>query len=398
MNRYLSTKDETQCCGCSSCVSGCPKKCIGMTTDKDGFYVPEVIDANACIDCGLCSKICPFENPKANEPTTEFYAAYSTNEQFIMNSSSGGLFPEIANFFLSNGGTVYGAYMDEKYELYHTRITEVEDLPKLMRSKYYQSDVRNTYQECKKDLIEGRKALFSGVPCQIQGLKRFLGRDYDNLYTIDIICHGVPSPLMFKEYRQYLERKHKGTLVSLNFRDKKRFGWSVAMSYSILGFKGRQKEFVYNYSMSDYLLPFLKGLLTRESCYKCPFSSLERPGDVTLGDFFGYQKTRPELAHKEGLSLFLVNSDKGQEIKRICESSGVVFNEVTEYSVRESGTRNLYAPTERPQLRDKIYLGLHAYGMDYIVKHYFEPKLTLRQKIRKLLPDSVINAIKNKII
>ena len=395
MNRYLTTKDITQCCGCSACVARCPKKCIGMTTDKDGFYVPEVLNVDACIDCGICSKACPFENPKSNDETTRFYAAYSTNEQFIMNSSSGGIFPELAAAFLKTGGMVYGAYMDDDYTLYHTGINDLSDLPKLMRSKYYQSDIRNTYHECQQDLIGGKKVLFSGVPCQIQGLKRFLGKNYDNLYTVDIICHGVPSPLMFSAYRSYLERKHSGKIVEVNFRDKTKYGWSVAMKYVIEKPNGIRKEYVYNYNLSSYLRPFLMGLLTRESCYRCPFSSLERPGDITLGDFFGYQITRPELAHKEGLSLILVNSAKGCELKAICDDAGVVLTDVTEYDVRMSGTRNLYKPTERPENRDVIYTSLHNKGIDYLIKMYFKPKLSLRQKIRYMLPDSLIVKLKS---
>lgn len=394
MNKYLTTKDITKCCGCSACVARCPRQCIGMTTDDDGFYVPAVLDANTCIDCGLCAKVCPFENPQSNDITTEFYAGYSQNEQFIMNSSSGGIFPELAAAFLKTGGKVYGAYMDDDYKLYHTGIKDLTDLPKLMRSKYYQSDIRNTYHECKQDLIEGKKVLFSGVPCQIQGLKRFLGKDYDTLYTLDIICHGVPSPLMFNAFRSHLERKHGGKVVELNFRDKKKFGWSVAMKYVIKKPNGTRKEYVYNYSLSSYLRPFLMGLLTRESCYKCPFSSLERPGDITLGDFFGYQITRPELAHKEGLSLILVNSSKGYELKTICGDAGVILTDITEYNVRMSGTRNLYKPTERPENRDVIYKSLHTKGIDYLIKTYFKPKLSLRQKIRYMLPNSLIAILK----
>lgn len=394
MNKYLTTKDITKCCGCSACVARCPRQCIGMTTDDDGFYVPAVLDANTCIDCGLCAKVCPFENPQSNDITTEFYAGYSQNEQFIMNSSSGGIFPELAAAFLKTGGKVYGAYMDDDYKLYHTGIKDLTDLPKLMRSKYFQSDIRNTYHECKQDLIEGKKVLFSGVPCQIQGLKRFLGKDYDTLYTLDIICHGVPSPLMFNAFRSHLERKHGGKVVELNFRDKKKFGWSVAMKYVIKKPNGTRKEYVYNYSLSSYLRPFLMGLLTRESCYKCPFSSLERPGDITLGDFFGYQITRPELAHKEGLSLILVNSSKGYELKTICGDAGVILTDITEYNVRMSGTRNLYKPTERPENRDVIYKSLHTKGIDYLIKTYFKPKLSLRQKIRYMLPNSLIAILK----
>lgn len=395
MNRYLSSLDVTQCCGCSACVAKCPQHCIGMTTDKDGFYVPIVLDASSCVDCGLCSKVCPFENPEANEMTDEFFAGYSQKEQIIMNSSSGGIFSELAIAILKENGKVYGACMDEYYNLYHIGISQLSDLPKLMRSKYFQSDIRNTYHECKQDLLDGKKVLFSGVPCQIQGLLRFLGKEFDNLYTIDIICHGVPSPLMFHEYKSYLERKHRGKLIELNFRDKNKYGWSVAMKYVIEGKQSKKKSFVYNYSMSEYLRPFLMGLLTRESCYKCPFSSLERSGDITLGDFFGYQITRPELAHKEGLSLVLVNNSKGQVLKEILNNVGVRLTKVSEYNVRMSGTRNLYNPTERPKERDFIYESLHEKGIDYLVKYYFRPKLTIRQKIRQMLPDAFVAKLKN---
>lgn len=395
MNSYLSTKDITLCCGCSACAVRCPKQCIGMTTDKDGFYVPEVIDANICIDCGLCSKVCPFEKSKANNPSTEFYAAYSINEQYILNSSSGGLFPEIAGAFLTKGAKVYGAYMDEHFELYHIGITDLKNLPKLMRSKYYQSDIRNTYQECRQDLAEGKTVLFSGVPCQIQGLKLFLGKEYENLYTIDIICHGVPSPLIFREYKAFLERKHKAKLIDINFRDKIKNGWSETMRYTMERPNGKRKNYVFHYSVSDYLRPFMHGLFTRESCFNCPFKSLSRPGDVSLGDFWGYQFTRPELAHKEGLSLMLVNTSKGYELKKICEVSGVVLNKISEESVRKSGNHSLYAPTKRPVLRDETYVGIHAHGMDYMMKHYFEPKLTFRQKVRNLIPDKLVAILKS---
>lgn len=199
---------------------------------------------------------------------------------------------------------------------------------------------------------------------------------------------------MFKEYRLYLERKHRGKVIEINFCDKKKYGWSVAMRYIVEKSYGKRKEYVYNYHRSEYLLPFLKGLLTRESCYKCPFSSMHRPGDLTLGDFFGFQHTRPELEHKEGLSLILVNSEKGHSLLNVCKSLCIHMTQVDEHSVRMSGTRNLYAPTERPIQRDRIYVNLNERGVDYVIKTYFKPRLTFRQKLGLLLPKYILNRIK----
>ena len=391
--RYLTTKNPSICSGCGACVARCPKKCLRLKTDQDGFYYPEMINRDACIDCELCSKVCPFENTISNEKTSHFYAAYSTDPNKINNSSSGGIFPEIANMVLADNGKVYGAYLDENHKLFHIGISDVLDLPKLLGSKYLQSDTRNTFQECKEDLQNSRLVLYTGTPCQIQGLKNYLGKEYANLYTLDVICHGVPSPKMFEGYIDFLERKHKAKLVDICFRDKKRNKWSITLRYTMEFPNGKRRNFYLISKLSEYFVAFLGGHISRESCYRCPFSSLVRPGDITMGDFWGYQATRPELRHDEGLSILLVNTEKGKELIRRCEQKGVVFNEIDENSVRQSENKNLYFPTKRPLSREMVYKELNSYGFDFISKKYFRKSQTWQFRLRNNLPREVVRIL-----
>ena len=389
MNRYLTSKVSSQCCGCSACVARCPKHCIGMTTDQDGFYVPEILDADACINCALCSKVCPFENPKSNTATNLFYAAFTNDDNTISRCSSGGIFPELAKWFLDKGGKVYGAYLDENHKLFHIGIDKKSDLIKLQGSKYLQSDIKQTYQECKDELNKNRIVLYTGTPCQIQGLKRFLGKEFDNLYTLDVVCHGVPSPSVFEAYVKFLEKKHCAKLVDINFRDKKRNGWSITLRYTMEFSSGKRKDYYLISKLSEYFMAFLSGAISRESCYQCPFSSLERPGDITLGDFWGYQATRPELRHDAGLSLLLVNSQKGHHLIECCKEKGVTLNSVTEDSVKRSENKNLYYPTVRPIIRNKVYEELSQKGFEYIGVKYFRKSQTWQIKLRNTLPPIV---------
>lgn len=382
MNKYLQMLNKEDCCGCSSCVQACPKHALTMIKDVDGFSYPQ-IDADSCIRCGKCATVCPMEKESRNESTRSFhaFAAYSNRNEYIHDSSSGGIFPEIAACVIQNGGVVYGAAMDENFNVLHKRISQRTDIPLLQGSKYVQSDMGEIFPKCKDDLINGKMVLFTGTGCQIYGLKRYLGKEYDNLLTADVICHGVPSNLFFKQYIRFLEQKHKGKLTEICFRDKRRNGWSITQRYQIQ--RGKNvKDYFLNRELSEYFTAFLGGMIARESCYTCPFATLDRPADITMGDFWGYQRTRPELAHKEGLSLLLVNTEKGMQVIKTLQGNGVGIHEVSYESVEKSDNKNLYIPTKRPIERDSIYQDLHSHGFEFIAKKYCRNSRTWKSYIK----------------
>ena len=365
MNRFLENQVQGDCCGCSACVEICPKGCLTIGKNGDGFIVPIISNKDACIECDLCSKVCPVENKFQTNYHNKYYGAYNDTPCDIDNSSSGGIFPILARWVIEKGGVVYGAFLDDEHDLYHIRIIDTRDIKKLQSSKYFQSEIRDTYKTCKADLQEGRLVLFTGTPCQVQGLKFYLRKDYENLFTADVICHGVPSKIMFDAYVSFLEKKHRGKLVDINFRDKKRNGWSITLRYTMEFANGKRKDY--------YLIR-----------------------DITMGDFWGYQKKRPDLRHDSGLSLIIVNSTKGARIFNALKSLGVCFNEVDEACVEASENKNLYYPTRRPEIRDVVYEELEKYGFEYITQRYFRKSHTWKNKLKNYLPPVVVNKLKNR--
>lgn len=387
MNKYLTENRKEFCCGCNACAEKCPTKCIEMCVDSQGFSYPVITEINKCVNCGICANVCPFEKPQ-NIAETEFnaVAGYSLNDEILLKSSSGGIFTELVNIFLEDGGVVFGAALDEKHKLSHIAVCSSNDIYKIQGSKYIQSNTKDVFSICKAELETGKKVLFSGTPCQISALTKFLNKKYDNLYTTDVICHGVPSQKMFDAYVDYLEKKHKAELVDISFRDKKKNGWSITLRYTMRYKNGKTKDYYLISPMSEYFTGFLGGYISRESCYECPFSSLNRPSDITMGDFWGYQKTRPELVNKKGLSVLLINSNKGKEMLNQLKRRGLFFSDVTENSIRMSDNKNLYTPTFRPNERDVIYKEFEENGFKYIAKKYLQKHFTLRNRVKNIIP------------
>lgn len=387
MNRYLTQHKEEFCCGCNACVEKCPVRCIEMQKDDNGFIFPRLTEPEKCINCGLCSKVCPFEDTDSNN-TAEFYAVagYTNDAEILSKSSSGGIFTELAKLFFDDGGAVFGASLDSEHKLSHICVDSVNDLHKIQGSKYIQSSTNGVFSKCKQELENGRKVLFSGTPCQISGLRKFLGKEYENLYTADVICHGVPSEKMFEAYVDYLEKKHNAKLVDICFRDKKKNGWSITLKYTMEYKNGRKKDYRLISPMSEYFTGFLGGYISRESCYVCPFSSLDRPSDITMGDFWGYQKTRPELANDKGLSLLLVNTEKGKALLERLKEQGLFFSTVSEDSVSKSENKNLYKPTHRPPERTEIYSELEKHGFEYISGKYLRKHFTFKNRVKNAIP------------
>lgn len=305
-------KIGNRCTGCEACANRCPANCISMVEDAEGFLFPE-IDNSKCIGCELCEKTCPVLSPIPIHKTQEdvkVYALIHKDDEIRSHSSSGGAFSAVADYVLARGGVVFGAAFDEKFEVKHICVDKPEELYRLRGSKYVQSRIGDTYRQAKEYLKQARLVFFTGTACQTSGLLGYLGRDYENLITQDLICHGVPSPLAWRKYIDLYQRRAKSKVEHIFFRDKK-FGWHNWHVH----FRFRNGE---NYRLSQQndmmVSAFLTGSCSRKSCYDCPFKQKYRLADITLADYWGIEKIAPELDDDKGISSIYVNSPKAQKL------------------------------------------------------------------------------------
>lgn len=314
--------DKSKCCGCNACVQCCPKQCITMSEDEEGFLYPSV-NKNFCIECGKCEKICPILNQAFSKDPYLVFAAKNENEKQRLKSSSGGIFIILAEHIIKQGGVVFGARFDSDHVVVHTYAETLEELGPLMRSKYVQSQIRNTYNQAKQFLVQGRKVLFVGTPCQIAGLKNFLRKDYDNLLAVDFICHGVPSPGIWREYLKevkssFTKKSPSIPISDINFREKQLGGYSwkkYGFVISSMLFPNDDKEGILLSvpSMeSIYMRGFLFNLYLRPSCHACPVKAGRSSSDLTIGDFWGIDKIKSEIDDDKGIGALLVYTKKGE--------------------------------------------------------------------------------------
>lgn len=303
----IKIENKKNCCGCTACMQACINGCISMEHDDEGFVYP-VVNEHSCVECGLCDRVCPVKNHKEFETNNQGFIARSMLNNRI-NSSSGGVFYLLAQTILQEGGVVCGAVYNEKNLVNHVIIDNVKSIAPLLGSKYIQSDLDGIFVKIKEYLKNGRKVLFSGTACQVAGLKGFLIKEYDNLFTIDVLCHGVPSPGVWLKYVQYIENKEKKILEHVNFRDKTT-GWH---DYSILH-KFDDGDYFREYaSENSFMKLFLSDYILRPSCYDCKFKNISRISDITIGDAWGIEKWKPELDDNNGTSVIIVHSKKGKE-------------------------------------------------------------------------------------
>lgn len=307
--------DKDKCCGCSACISVCPKGCISMSKDKEGFLYP-IVDSVKCIDCGLCEKVCPVLHPLKNEAEPLVYAAINNDESIRMQSSSGGIFTLLAEYVIENGGVVFGACFDRDWNVVHDYTETKEGLVRFRGSKYVQSNVGNSFSQVKIFLDAGREVLFSGTPCQVAGLKNYLRKPYPNLLTVDLVCHGVPSPDVWRKYLQetvckaYRIKKNKSAvnicdyISDIKFRAKDK-GWKK-YSFKIEYKDGRIE--INPFYENPYMNIFLSNLSLRPSCYVCPAKLNNVQSDITLADFWGVNKIDPNIDDDKGCGLLFLNN------------------------------------------------------------------------------------------
>ena len=300
--------NRADCTGCYSCWNSCPKQAITMVEDVEGFRYPQ-INKDLCVNCGACERACPVLNPpvveKIEEPAT--YAAINDKEGVRQNSSSGGIFHALAEQVLQDGGIVFGAAWDDKWEVSHQSAENETELAALQVSKYLQSRAENVYQRVRQELVTGRRVLFSGTPCQCAALRTFLHRDYPNLLLVDFICHGVPSPAV---WREYLAARSGGEEIQGISMRNKNLSWERYLL--AIFFKKANKYLAEDLRTDLYLRGFLQNLYLRPSCHACHFCKQNRPTDITLADFWGVAKELPEAYDGKGTSLLFIHSERGK--------------------------------------------------------------------------------------
>ena len=308
-----------RCTGCCACYNICPKAAISMKEDRDGFLYPE-IDKNLCIDCGKCLAICPALHLNyENDIEPECYAAMAEDE-IRKASSSGGMFSLLADHFIEQEGVVYGAAYTENYHnVEHVSAETQEELVPLRGSKYVQSYIGDSFTQVKEQLATGRKVLFTGTPCQVAGLKAYLGRDYEGLYIVDLVCHGTPPVKLYRKFIEEIEAEQGRKVTYVSFRDKETGGWNPSTFIKLEGGRVIQKK----RNDSPYLNAFLQLLTLRECCGNCKFATLPRQGDLTLADFWDVHRYDPALDDRKGTSAVLVNNEKGEELLGIIKEKSI---------------------------------------------------------------------------
>lgn len=301
--------DKKDCCGCTACVHVCLVDCITMREDEEGFLYP-AIEEEKCIHCHKCERVCPIQNIDDLNTETETFVGYSRDETNRKQSSSGGIFSVIAEWILKESGVVFGAAFDENFEIHHIAVETQEDLEKLRGSKYVQSRLENVYPEARQYLEMNRKVLFSGTACQIAGLKKYLGQEYENLYTIDVLCHGVPSPIIWRMYIEEKKNQYHASIEKVEFRNKDN-GWK---NYFINILFSNAQQYRVHYFEDKFMEMFLRNIDLRPSCYVCHFKDFPRMSDMTIGDSWGVEKYMPEMDDDKGTSIILVHSSNGKKL------------------------------------------------------------------------------------
>ena len=386
MKLFINKED---CCGCSACMNICPKKAIQMVADEKGFIYPQ-IDEEICVDCGLCKRACGFvsnydKSKLLDEPI--IYAARYNDDNARKKSSSGGMFYALSEYVLNNNGVIYGAAFDNEFTVNHIRAVTREERDRQLGAKYVQSNIGDSYREAKKDLEEGKLVLFTGTPCQIASLQTFLGKYYDNLIKCDIICHSVPSPKVFKDYLKHLENRYNSKIKRYSFREKGKRVISQVVKVNFENGKEYKKSVV---AYDSYGALFGSNIISRPSCFNCRFTNMERPSDITIGDFWGIEKAAPGFADKNGTSIIIVNTNKGIDVINNIESKLTKVQSTFDKCPHGNLRRN----SKKPYNYDKAWNEYAKNGYSYLARKYGRDNLKDQIVIRI---KSLVKEIKKQV-
>lgn len=389
----IQIQDKKDCCGCTACEQACPVRCIKMVLDEEGFYYPE-IDKDLCVSCALCEQVCPILN--ANDRPTKkdatAYAAWYKDDQVRATSSSGGVFTALAEEVIKKGGQVVGAaFTDGCQSVDHVLCQSPDGLAKLRGSKYLQSRKGQIYQRVKELHLSGQVVLFSGTPCEVEGLKSYLRKPYENLICLDFICHGVPSPKLWEKYLHYRESKAESTTLRTSFRHKQ-YGWK---KYSVLLAFSNHTEYSMPVDKDIYMQMFLQDLCLRLSCYDCKFKKRHRESDITLADFWGCENVVPEMDDDRGLSLVVLHSERGKHL--LDHVSGKLMMASVDLDSAIKGNPSMITSSKKPEKRDAFMKDMNVVAMPELARRYLRrPSFLFKIKamIKRFIPRRIMPFLK----
>ena len=390
-------EENDNCCGCGACMNVCPKGAITMGENEQGFVFPN-IDYDKCVSCGACVRVCGYNNPpEFNEPE-KTYAVSNNNLDEISKSASGGAFYVFAKYIIENGGYVYGVSIEPSpsgIAPRHIEVSTVGDLQKLQGSKYVQSDTGFIYKNVKKRAIDGDLVLFSGTPCQVAGLKNYLGKDYDNVLLVEIICHGVPSSRLFTDFIHFYEAKKNSKIKQFYFRDKTH-GQGYTMK-TIFDKNGKESFKIGKGELTAYIRFFSKGLTLRDSCYRCPFAQEKRMADITIGDYWGfaqeYKDAQEHMNEHNGVSCVLCNTAKGISFFNKCE--GNLYSMESEYQKICKHNKQLNGPVNKSSDRAIVLKSYVDGGYSNLERLYW--KRYYKDKVKYMISSLVPSQLKSSI-
>ena len=399
MEKNSLYEDISKCCGCFACKDACPKDAITIKTTEAGFLYPE-IDTAKCVSCGLCIRICGYKKGNDGNKPEKVFAAASKNNAIVMAAASGGIFSVMAREFVNSGGVVCGSAMfrtEAGFIVKHSFADNENELKKLAGSKYVESATDGVFRKAEEILRSGKSLLFSGTPCQVAALKSFLRKDYENLITVDLICHGVPSLRLFNDYISFYEEKHSCTVMDFIFRDKSR---GQGMNCRITENNGERTRIkVMDGRLSSYFGMFLKGSVYRENCYSCPYASEKRVSDITLGDYWGvYQEHAGEVSkagldNRKGISCVLINTGKGEDIWKTTGEDILCFQ--SEFEKVAAHNDRLLTPSSKTDDREYVMRSYIRSGYKSVDEKY---RREIRiKKIRYILAFHTPKAIKRNL-
>lgn len=364
---------NSDCCGCRACEQICPRSCITITIDECGFHYPSV-NKDDCINCGLCDKVCPFINFETQKDASrKVFALAHKDKNVLEHSSSGGAWYGIYKWGTEHGFKIYGVSYDSDFNVVYKSAITMEDCAAFRRSKYVQSNPIELFKSIKKELDNNERIIFSGTPCYVKGLKNFLRRDYENLILVDLICHGIPSPSVWRKYLDFMEKKYKGRIVEVNMRDK-RYGWNHRLLTSIKMF--RRNIICDTPASNTFMNGFSREIFYRPSCYECRFASIDRPGDLTIADFWDIEKFTNTFEGVQGVSCCIANSNKGELLINYIKGD-YIFEE---RNISECLHPNLKHPTDCNPYSEQFWKDWIESNGDYkyIANKYFNYRFKVR--------------------